>query len=90
MVVTAKYVLIDYVINLGGTLTKLGNFTAEHGGVVVVNAAQNPALLPDKKFMRLIKERFGGEFTEIFGVEPETLTANEAEYLVGFRSLDTI
>lgn len=58
--------------------------------MVLVNAGRNPALVPDKKFIRLIKERFDEEFTEIFGVEPATLTANEAQYLWGFKSIDQL
>jgi hypothetical protein len=42
------------------------------------------------KDVRLIKERFRDEFTEIFGINPDALTANEARYLVGFRSIDAI
>ena len=81
--------------NLGGTLAELCNFVAAHGGViedvlVLVNAGRNPALVPGRKFIRLIKERFDDEFTKVFGIEPEALTANEAEYLVGFRSIDAI
>ena len=55
-----------------------------------LNAGRNPALVPEKKFVRLIKERFGDEITEIFGVEPAALTANEAQYLVGFQSVDQL
>jgi hypothetical protein len=58
--------------------------------VVLVNAGRNLALVPEKKFVQLIKERFDGEFTEIFGIEPVALTANEAQYLVGFKSADAI
>lgn len=95
VVAGARYVLIDDVTNLGGTLAELGNFIASHGGVVkdvlvAVNAGRNPALVPGKKFVRLIKERFDDEFREVFGIEPEALTANEAEYLVGFKSIDAI
>jgi len=95
VVAGARYVLVDDVTNLGGTLAELCNFIAAHGGViedvlVLVNAGRNPALVPGKKFVRLIKERFDDEFTEVFGIEPEALTANEAEYLVGFRSIDAI
>lgn len=43
-----------------------------------------------RKDVRLIKERFQDEFTEIFGIIPDALTANEARYLVGFRSIDEI
>jgi hypothetical protein len=36
-------------------------------------------LVPSKKFVRPIKERFDDEFKEVFGIEPEGLVANEAE-----------
>ncbi|WP_157866642.1 hypothetical protein [Aromatoleum aromaticum] len=57
---------------------------------MLVNAGRNPALVPGEKFVRLIKERFDDEFTKVFGIEPDALTANEAEYLVGFKSIDAI
>lgn len=91
----AEYVLVDDVTNLGGTLAELSNYIQVQGGVVrdvvvLVNAGRNPALVPEKKFVRLIKERFDEEFTATFGIEPEALTANEAQYLVGFQSIDQI
>jgi hypothetical protein len=39
---------------------------------------------------RSFKEQFDDEFTEIFGIEPNALTANEAQYLAGFRSADAL
>ena len=91
----ARYVLVDDVTNLGGTLAELNNYIEVHGGsvvdvVVLANAGRAQGLLPEKKFVRLIKERFENEFTEIFGIEPSALTANEASYLVGFKSIDAI
>ena len=91
----AQYVLVDDVTNLGGTLAELSNYIQLFGGVVkdvvvLVNAGRSPALVPPKKFINLIKERFDDEFTEIFGIEPHALTANEAQYLVGFRSADAL
>ena len=91
----ARYVLVDDVTNLGGTLAELNNYILSNGGsvidvVVLVNAGRNPDLLPHRKDVRLIKERFQDEFIEIFGIESEALTANEARYLVGFRSADEI
>lgn len=47
-------------------------------------------MAPAPKFVRLIKERFDEEFTGVFGIEPDALTANEAQYLVGFKSVDAI
>jgi len=83
------------VTSLGGTLAELANYIQVFGGVVkdvvvLVNAGRNPALVPKKNFVQLIKERFDDEFTEIFGVEPGALTANEAQYLAGFRSVDAL
>ena len=91
----AEYVLVDDVTSLGGTLSELANFIQVGGGkvkdvVVLVNAGRNPALTPDTKFVQLLNERFGNELFNIFGIKPEALTANEAQYLVGFRSLDEI
>ena len=67
----AQYVLVDDVTSLGGTLAELSNYIQLFGGVVkdvvvLVNAGRNPALVPPKKFINLIKERFDDEFTEIF------------------------
>lgn len=95
VVAGARYVLVDDVTNLGGTLSELNDFILNHGGlvtdvVVMVNAGRDPALLPNRKDIRLIKERFQDEFTHVFGIEPDALTANEARYLVGFRSIDEI
>jgi hypothetical protein len=60
------------------------------GVMVLANAARNPALVPQKHFANLIKERFDDEFTEVFGIEPGALTANEAQYIAGFRSVDAL
>ncbi len=91
----AKYVLVDDVTNLGGTLAELANFIQHGGGkihdaVVLVNAGRNLALAPLPKNVRLLKGRFDEEIFDIFGIKPEALTANEAQYLVGFRSVDEI
>jgi hypothetical protein len=91
----AKYVLVDDVTNLGGALAELANYVQFSGGVVhdvivLANAGRNKGLQPNKKFVRLIKERFDEEFIEGFGIEPTALTANEAEYLVGFSTIDGI
>lgn len=91
----ANYVLVDDVTNLGGTLAELNHYIQCYGGVVkdvvvLVNAGRSTALAPTPKDVRLITERFGHDFTDIFGIEPAALTANEARYLVGFRSIDEI
>ena len=91
----AMYVLVDDVTSLGGTLAELSNYIQLYGGViqgvlVLVNAGRQSALVPEAKFIRLIKERFHDDFKEIFGIEPDALTANEAKYLADFRSADAL
>ena len=91
----ARYVLVDDVTSLGGTLAELSNFIQCHGGqvqdaLVLVNAGRNKALVPLPKQIRLIEERFQDECLQIFGIAPGALTANEAGYVVDFRSADAI
>ena len=90
-----RYVLVDDVTSLGGTLAELANYIQHGGGkikdvVVLVNAGRNPALVPQPKNVQLLNRRFGDEIFNIFGIKPEALTANEAQYLVGCRSVDEI
>jgi hypothetical protein len=40
--------------------------------------------------MRNLKRQFANEIIENFGIHVDALTANEAQYLVGFRSADEI
>lgn len=95
VVAGGKYVLVDDVTSLGGTLAELNNYIVCRGGevvdvVVLANAGRNPQLIPNPQDVRIIKERFQDECIEIFGIQPDALTANEARYLVGFRSVDEI
>ncbi|MBB6581677.1 phosphoribosyltransferase [Ralstonia solanacearum] len=90
-----RYVLVDDVTTMGGTLAELAHFIQArsgivHGVVVLVNASRSGMLQPTKKVVRLLTERFGHEITEICGIEPGALTADEANYLVGFRTADEI
>ena len=91
----AEYVLIDDVVNFGTTLAELAHYIQLNGGLVsniavMVNAGRNKTLSPDRKTLRILKERFANEIIEIFGINIDALTANEAQYLVGFRTADEI
>ena len=91
----ANYVLVDDVISLGGTLAELAHYVQLKGGVVsdiavLVNAGRNKSLSPDHQTLKILKERFANEIIEIFGIHIDALTANEAQYLVGFRTSDEI
>ena len=37
-----------------------------------------------------IQERYGHDIEAIFGIQPQALTADEAGYLIGFRTADEI
>jgi hypothetical protein len=90
-----QYVLVDDVCSLGGTLAELANYIQLKGGqiaqiFVLVNAGRTSEFKPETKTIRLLEKRYGHEITEIFGIDPAALTANEASYLVGFRTADEI
>ncbi len=90
-----RYVLVDDVTSLGGTLAELANYIQSQGGVVhgvfvLVNAGRSKSLSPDKRTIKLLEARYGHELIEIFGIATNALTANEARYLVGFRTADEI
>jgi len=90
-----SYVLVDDVTNMGGTLAELANYIILNGGevagsVVLCNAGRCKEFVPEKRVVKLLGERFGDEVKNIFGIRKEALTANEANYLIGFRSPDEI
>lgn len=90
-----RYVLVDDVTNLGGTLAELSDFLGIHGGIVegcilLVNAGRSKELIPCPKRVKLLTVRYGKDLQDQIQVAPQALTANEADYLIGFRSLDEI
>jgi hypothetical protein len=91
----AKYVLVDDVTNMGGTFAELANYLHFYGGSVVaavalVNAGRVKQLSPHRKVIQNLEKRFSNEIEDIFGIVPYALTANEANYLIGFRTADEI
>jgi len=91
----AYYVLVDDVTNMGCTPAELGNYIQCNGGIVsgvivIVNAGRIKQFHPAYNVINKIEKRFGNEIREIFGIVPAALTANEANYLIGFRSADEI
>ena len=88
----AQYVLVDDVIGLGGTLAELAHYVQINGGLVsdiavMVNAGRIKSLRPDHKILKILKDRFDNEIINLFGIHIDALTANEAQYLVGFRTI---
>jgi hypothetical protein len=80
---------------MGGTLAELANYVQLHGGhvenvVALVNAGRDKRLTPCASVLRKLKSRYENDIKEIFGIDVAALTANEAGYLIGFRSADEI
>ena len=90
-----QYVLVDDVTSMGGTLAELTDYLLRSGGniaavIVLVNAGRVKQFQPTKKVIRELEKRYANEIEEIFGIVPCALTANEANYLIGFKSADEI
>ena len=90
-----RYVLVDDVTSLGGTLAELAHYIQAHGGLVqdvfvLVNAGRKKSLHPDRMTIRKLETRYAHDITDIFGIEVRALTANEAQYLVRFRTADEL
>lgn len=86
----AKYVMVDDVTTMGGTLADLASFIQENGGQVVgavtlVNAARDGKLPSTVARQRMLEQRFGDEIRQQFQIDPAALTSQEAGYLAGFR-----
>jgi hypothetical protein len=91
----ARYVLVDDVMTMGGTLAELAHYiqsndAAVAGLVVLVNAARSGLVSPPARVTALLERRHGDAIREIFQISPEALTAEEAQYLIGFRTADEI
>lgn len=90
-----RYVLVDDVTTMGGTLAELANYIqCHHGGVVaaivLVCAGRSGRLAAPRKVVLELERRYGDEIRKIFGIATHALTADEAGYLIGFRTSDEI
>lgn len=90
-----KYVLVDDVTSSGATLADLSSYIQEQGGdvigsVLLTNAMRGDKLIADKSLTKLLETKYGNEIRELFGIEPSSLTREEAKYLQGFRTPDEL
>jgi hypothetical protein len=79
-----KYVLAElahYVQSGGGALA---------GVAVLVNAARSGRLTPAARVTAMLERRHGDTIRETFQIDPAAFTAEEAQYLIGFRTVDEI
>lgn len=95
VVAKGRYVIVDDVVTLGGTIADLSSFIQVNGGLVVgvitlVDASRSGSLVCKAEVIREIERRFGDEVRQQFGIEPNALTAEEGGYLIGFRSVEEI
>jgi hypothetical protein len=60
------------------------------GVVVLANAARSGLLTAAVRVTALLERRHGDAIREIFQIAPAALTAEEAQYLIGFRTVDEI
>ncbi len=58
--------------------------------ILIANAGRDKNLRPTLPLIRKIKSRYGSDIEQLFGITSDALTANEAQYLIGFRSPDEI
>ena len=91
----ARHVLVDDVMTMGGTLAELAHHVQANGGavigaVVIVNASRTGRLIPEPRLMRILETRHGDTIRDLFRIEPSALSADEARYLLGFRTADEL
>jgi hypothetical protein len=58
--------------------------------ILIANAGRDKNLRPSLPLIQKIKSRYGSDIEQLFGIASDSLTANEAQYLIGFRSPDEI
>jgi hypothetical protein len=80
---------------MGGTPADLAYFIQNRdekiGRVAVIaNAGRVKNLRPPSSVIRKIENPHGYEIEQILGIQAAALTANEANYLIGFRTSDEI
>lgn len=91
----STYVLVDDVTSMGGTIAELSDYIQRNGGrihavLVLVNAGRDKSLVPKPNLIHNLEQRYENEIAELFGIQPGALTANEASYLIGFRTVDEL
>ncbi len=91
----SRYVLVDDVSTMGGTLAEMANHIRSNGGevagvIVLANTSRTGLLSPNRVQVREIERRYGDVVREVFGIDPAGLTADEATYILNSRDADTL
>jgi hypothetical protein len=90
-----KYVVVDDVTTMGGTLAELADHIRAGGGDVVgvvtlADASRAPTMVAPKRQTAEIESRYGQTVRDELHVDPRALTGAEAGYLIGFRNADEL
>jgi hypothetical protein len=90
-----RYVLVDDVVTSGATLADLADFIQANGAQVVgivtlSNMTRGSRIAADPAQLRDVEAKHGSTIQELFGIDHSALTAVEADYLLRFRSADTL
>lgn len=90
-----RYVVVDDVTTGGSTLSELADHVRANGGTVIgaitlTDASRTGTLLPSKKAVELVTQRFGDEIRNQFSIDPAALTDAEARYLSNFGDVDQL
>ena len=91
----AKYVLVDDVVTMGGTLADLASYIEENGGkvagiITLANASRRRYINLSEATKKLLKEKFGDELEKILGIKIQALTEPEGRYLAKFKDLSSL
>ena len=89
----SSHAFIDILTSNGFRLISIrgshAKYRDDHSHTVIVpHRLKN--LIPSQSIIRQIQSHHGHEIEQILGILPTALTANEANYLIGFRSADEI
>jgi hypothetical protein len=90
-----RYVLVDDVVTSGATLANLADFIQANGAQVVgivtlSNMTRGSRIAADPAQLGDVEAKHGSTIQELFAIDHSALTAVEADYLLRFRSADTL
>lgn len=90
-----KYVLVDDVTTSGATLADFASYIQNNGGevlgsVLLTNAMRTGSMFPLPKTINRLEANHENTITELFGIAPQSLTKEESQYLLGFRTSDEL
>ncbi|TPN11739.1 LPD5 domain-containing protein [Mesorhizobium sp. B2-1-2] len=95
VVAGGRYVIVDDVTVMGSTLADMAGYIQKNGGevagvVTLANASRTGVLVAPKHRTQAIERRFGDVVRSELHLDPASLTAPEADYVLNFRDADAL